>query len=192
MEVLYPRCAGLDVHKDTVVASVRVIDGGEVQTFATTTPHYSPAQRRYLPRDHLGYSAPAWRPGNGAATYSLNFNTCVIDGGQRRPSVLAPRPLQLRFATCCATASSTATSSLPTSRLSPTDQSAQLVRLLDRLGFTGQIAPAVSGEAVSFLSPTGEPDPGDASPVPREGRQDNRLSLVYRTTPRRMASCIRL
>ena len=42
MEVLYPRCAGLDVHKDTVVACVRVAADGavhsEVRTFDTTTP----------------------------------------------------------------------------------------------------------------------------------------------------------
>ena len=42
MEVLYPRCAGLDVHKDTVVAAVRIAAGGapatEVRTFDTTTP----------------------------------------------------------------------------------------------------------------------------------------------------------
>ena len=41
MEVLYPRCAGLDVHKETVVACTRVVTGGrvetEVRTFATTT-----------------------------------------------------------------------------------------------------------------------------------------------------------
>jgi transposase len=41
MEVLYPRCAGLDVHKDTVVACSRVVDAGQVQqdvqTFRTTT-----------------------------------------------------------------------------------------------------------------------------------------------------------
>jgi transposase len=41
MEVLHPRCAGLDVHKDTVVAGVRhTIDGKvdrEVRTFKTTT-----------------------------------------------------------------------------------------------------------------------------------------------------------
>src|SRR5690242_7758095 len=41
MEVLYPRCAGLDVHKATVVAAVRLAAGGrvarEVRTFATTT-----------------------------------------------------------------------------------------------------------------------------------------------------------
>jgi transposase len=41
MEVLYPRCAGLDVHKKTIVACIRlVVDGAvhrEVCTFATTT-----------------------------------------------------------------------------------------------------------------------------------------------------------
>lgn len=40
MEVLYPRCAGLDVHKDTVVACVRCVtepERREVRTFATTT-----------------------------------------------------------------------------------------------------------------------------------------------------------
>lgn len=41
MEVLYARCAGLDVHKDTVVACARVAVDGEVKqavaTFGTTT-----------------------------------------------------------------------------------------------------------------------------------------------------------
>ncbi len=41
MEVLYPRCAGLDVHKESVVACIRIASGGEVvtevQTFNTTT-----------------------------------------------------------------------------------------------------------------------------------------------------------
>jgi len=42
MEVLYGRCAGLDVHKDTVVACARIAAPGgeakrEVRTFATTT-----------------------------------------------------------------------------------------------------------------------------------------------------------
>src|SRR5512144_3179272 len=41
MEVLYSRCAGLDVHKDTVVACVRVASEGkvsrEMRTFDTTT-----------------------------------------------------------------------------------------------------------------------------------------------------------
>jgi transposase len=42
MEVLYPRCAGLDIHKDTVIACVRLASDGttrtEVRTFDTTTP----------------------------------------------------------------------------------------------------------------------------------------------------------
>jgi len=41
MEVLYPHCAGLDVHKDTVVACVRHMVNGsvrrEVRSFKTTT-----------------------------------------------------------------------------------------------------------------------------------------------------------
>lgn len=41
MEVLYPCCAGLDVHKDTVVARVRHMSGGkiarELRTFKTVT-----------------------------------------------------------------------------------------------------------------------------------------------------------
>jgi transposase len=41
MEVIHPRCAGLDVHKDTVVAAVRLASGHkvsrEVKTFETTT-----------------------------------------------------------------------------------------------------------------------------------------------------------
>jgi len=41
MEVIHPRSAGLDVHKETVVACVRLAVGGkvtrEVKTFETTT-----------------------------------------------------------------------------------------------------------------------------------------------------------
>jgi transposase len=40
MEVLHPRCAGLDVHKDVVVATVRCVSAPkhqEVRSFATTT-----------------------------------------------------------------------------------------------------------------------------------------------------------
>ncbi len=42
MDVCHQRCAGLDVHKDTVVAAVRLAGDGaaktEVRTFETTTP----------------------------------------------------------------------------------------------------------------------------------------------------------
>jgi hypothetical protein len=41
MEVLYPQCAGLDVHKDTVVGCVRIARGAKatraLRTFGTTT-----------------------------------------------------------------------------------------------------------------------------------------------------------
>lgn len=41
MDVLHPRCAGLDVHKDSVVACIRIHDGPQashkVETFGTTT-----------------------------------------------------------------------------------------------------------------------------------------------------------
>src|SRR5258707_5308887 len=41
MQVLYARCAGLDVHKDTVVACARLVGDGDVKTvvepFGTTT-----------------------------------------------------------------------------------------------------------------------------------------------------------
>ena len=41
MDILYMRCAGLDIHRDTIVASVRLAEAGGVvrfvETFATTT-----------------------------------------------------------------------------------------------------------------------------------------------------------
>ena len=41
MEVVNPRCAGLDVHKETVTACVAIREGGrlsqEVRTFGTMT-----------------------------------------------------------------------------------------------------------------------------------------------------------
>jgi len=41
MDVIHPRCAGLDVHRQTVVACVRIADAGpleqQVRTFETTT-----------------------------------------------------------------------------------------------------------------------------------------------------------
>ena len=37
MEVLYPHCAGLDVHKETVVACVRHMVDGKVKTAVQTS-----------------------------------------------------------------------------------------------------------------------------------------------------------
>ena len=49
MEVLYRRCCGLDVHKATVVACLRLVSDGkvttEVRTFRTTTAIVAGARR---------------------------------------------------------------------------------------------------------------------------------------------------
>lgn len=37
MEVVYDRCAGLDIHRDTVVVSVITPGGRELRTFGTVT-----------------------------------------------------------------------------------------------------------------------------------------------------------
>jgi transposase len=40
MEILYPRCAGLDIHRDSIVACVRLADSRierHVESFGTTT-----------------------------------------------------------------------------------------------------------------------------------------------------------
>ncbi len=72
MEVLYPRCAGLDVHRDTVVACRRlVIDGKvseEVRTFGTMTEHLlalsdwlSEAEITHVAMEATGvYWKPVW------------------------------------------------------------------------------------------------------------------------------------
>src|SRR3954465_14150459 len=70
MEVLYPRCVGLDVHKATVVAAVRLVAGGrvarEVRTFATTTAGLLalPAVRAENGCPHAAMEATGvyWRP----------------------------------------------------------------------------------------------------------------------------------
>ena len=42
MDVLHPRCAGLDVHKDTVVAAVRIAAGGATETTVRTFDPMTP------------------------------------------------------------------------------------------------------------------------------------------------------
>jgi hypothetical protein len=66
MEVLHARCAGLDVHKQTVVACVRVTMAGraqhEVRTFATTAPGCAP---RHDWHDGVTGCAQPSHPANG-------------------------------------------------------------------------------------------------------------------------------
>ena len=48
MDVLYPHCAGLDIHRDTIVACVRLAEAGgvsRVETFATTPQTWSVCRR---------------------------------------------------------------------------------------------------------------------------------------------------
>lgn len=70
MEVLYPHCAGLDVHKETVVACVRHMSAGKVstrtRTFKTTTQELM-ALSDWLAGEgatHIGMEATGvyWRP----------------------------------------------------------------------------------------------------------------------------------
>ncbi len=69
MDTLYPRCAGLDVHKDTVVACVRCVDKPqrhEVRTFGTTTSELI-ALREWLESNvcsHVAMEATGvyWKP----------------------------------------------------------------------------------------------------------------------------------
>jgi transposase len=70
MELLYARCAGLDVHKKSVTAAVRIAEGGEVrqsvEEFATTTRGLLELSE-FLSRHgvtHVGMEATGvyWRP----------------------------------------------------------------------------------------------------------------------------------
>jgi len=77
MDILYPRCAGLDVHKDTVVASVRLAGDGpvrtEVRTFSTTTPGLLTlsAWESVKNLGHYAASGIAWWPKRPSSTAAL-------------------------------------------------------------------------------------------------------------------------
>jgi transposase len=69
MEVLYPRCAGLDVHKDSVVAHVRCVSAprvSETRTFRTTTAALIELQEWLSTQavTHVGMEATGiyWKP----------------------------------------------------------------------------------------------------------------------------------
>jgi transposase len=70
MEVLYPRCAGLDVHKDLVVACARIARGGQVfretARFGTTTRELLRLQTWLLSHEvtHVGMESTGvyWKP----------------------------------------------------------------------------------------------------------------------------------
>jgi len=70
MEVLFPKCAGLDVHRDTVVACRRVVENGrvtqDVQTFGTTTKELLALSEWLTAKDvtHVAMEATGvyWKP----------------------------------------------------------------------------------------------------------------------------------
>ena len=69
MEVLHPRCAGLDVHKDTVVGCIRCVTEPlhrEVRTFGTTTAELSALTEWLASHDvtHVAMEATGvyWKP----------------------------------------------------------------------------------------------------------------------------------
>ena len=82
MELEYARCAGLDVHEDTVVACVRVAGGGisrETMTFGTMTRDLR-ALRAWLANEQVThvameatgvYSLPVWRVLEGTLEHAL-------------------------------------------------------------------------------------------------------------------------
>ena len=86
MEVLHPKCAGLDVHKDTVVASVRIQGEDEqlVQTFGTSTRELEKLAA-YLTRHEVthvameatgSYWKPVW------AVLSVGFELLLANAAQ--------------------------------------------------------------------------------------------------------------
>ena len=50
MEVLYPHCAGLDVHKETVVACMRHMVGGTVKREVRTLHKWRPILGPFAPQ----------------------------------------------------------------------------------------------------------------------------------------------
>ncbi len=48
MEVLHPRCAGLDVHKETVVACMRLAIGQDAGHHVERLPHGGPLTKRKI------------------------------------------------------------------------------------------------------------------------------------------------
>ena len=81
MQTLYPQCAGLDVHKETVVACARTVAAGrvqhEVETFATTVRGLPCASRS---ANHTASFTSLLRPG------TLRTSAGLARTSSQRPS----------------------------------------------------------------------------------------------------------
>jgi hypothetical protein len=117
MEALHRRCAGLDVHKKTVVASVRLAEENrvttEVKTFATTTAGLLALSDWLSANDctHVAMEATGvyWKPDgtfttppktNAEAIIKPNTCVCAADADRKKPSALSP-PLCSPPSTTC-------------------------------------------------------------------------------------------
>src|SRR5215831_13746516 len=113
MEVLHPRCCGLDVHKETVVACVRlVIDGKtvkEVRTFSTTTASLialsewlAEAKCTHVAMEATGvYWKPVWHilnvPGRKTDVKDADWISDLLAHGLIRPSFVPdPQTQEMR------------------------------------------------------------------------------------------------
>jgi transposase len=116
MEVLHPRCCGLDVHKETVVACVRrVIDGKtvkEVRTFSTTTANLialsewlAEAKCTHVAMEATGvYWKPVWHilsdenvPGRKTDVKDADWISDLLAHGLIRPSFVPdPQTQEMR------------------------------------------------------------------------------------------------
>jgi hypothetical protein len=62
MEVLHPRCCGLDVHKDTVVACLRIVSDGKVtKKFARSRRRRRTCYACQTGWPRTGARMPRWR-----------------------------------------------------------------------------------------------------------------------------------
>ena len=83
MEVLHPNCAGLDVHKETVVACSRRVVAGkvvrEVRTFKTTTTDLF-ALSEWLGRLGCTHIVPPWKDWEATGVYWKPVWNILSDG----------------------------------------------------------------------------------------------------------------
>jgi hypothetical protein len=101
MYVLHPRCAGLDVHKDSVVAAIRLAPVGpprtEAHTFDTTTPGLLSLSSWLTECDctHLAMEATGiyWKPEPSSAIWrARRFARALAEAGRSHPSRRDVRP----------------------------------------------------------------------------------------------------
>ena len=96
MQVLYPRCCALDVHKETVVACLRLVMDGkgvkEVRTFETTTTSLMALSDWLAENTCTHVAMGSNRRLLEAGVAHLGGRRVPIDFGQRGPCQECARP----------------------------------------------------------------------------------------------------